>query len=362
LPRLAGIWQKVPQMIELRQFCTDFHIDEERARAALARARDEPTTGLASPWYVRLVVGIGAWITAVVAIVLGGAILHFAGVESAFGGWLIVLGIIYVGLGSQLIRNAGRAIFSTHLGIALCAAGIAMAAAGAGVESEEVVVAFLVSLVLTAVVIILMTNRTLQFLASALTAALFIATLVVENTPFYVDIIATAGPVGALMILRPQRRDLQPTAMVLLLIFPFFSIMIGGRLGGLGMLGTEGGWFAKAISIAMFLFLVAIHWSRTEGADTRSRLRLFAIAAVIVGVLLPPGGSAALAIMMLAFVIASRPLALLGVLLQIYYLWTFYYTLEMTLLAKSVLLMAAGAVLLVLWWLSVRHSPEGVRV
>jgi uncharacterized membrane protein len=112
----------------------------------------------------------------------------------------------------------------------------------------------------------------------------------------------------------------------------------------------------------MFLFLVAIHWSRTETADARSRLRLFAIAAVIVGFLLPPGGSAALAIMMLAFVLASRPLALLGVLLQIYYLWTFYYTLEMTLLTKSVLLMAVGAVLLVLWWLSVRRSPEGIRV
>jgi hypothetical protein len=349
-------------MVELRQFCTELGIDEERARAALARASDESTTGLASPWYVRLVVGIGAWITAVVSIVLGGTILHFAGVENVFGGWLIALGIIYVGAGSQLIHKAGRAIFSTHLGIALSAAGIAMTAAGAGVESKQIVAAFLASLVLTVVVIVLMPNRTLQFLASALTAALFVATLVVEEIPFYIDIIALAGPVGALMMLRPPRRDLQPTAMVLLLILPFFSIMIGGRVAVIGELVTEGGWVAQAIHIAMFLFLVAIHWSRTETADARSRLRLFAIAAVIVGFLLPPGGSAALAIMMLAFVLASRPLALLGVLLQIYYLWTFYYTLEMTLLTKSVLLMAVGAVLLVLWWLSVRRSPEGIRV
>ena len=349
-------------MIELRQLCAELGIDEALAREALQRESNEQTSGFAAPWYVRLVVGIGAWITAIVAIALGGAILYFAGISSAIGVWLIVLGIIYVGLGSQLVRKGGRAIFSLHLGIALSAAGIAMTATGAGIESEGLAAAFLASLALTVAVVVLTPNRTLQFLASALTAVLFVATLVVEDVPFYIDIIAVAAPAGAFLMLRPFSRDLQPTATVLLLILPVFSIVTPLGLGGLGQLGTEGGWFAQAINIAMFLFLVAIHWSRAETADARSRLRLFAVAAVVVGVLLPPGGSAALAIMMLAFVLASRPLALLGVVLQIYYLWRFYYVLEMTLLTKSVLLMAVGAVLLVLWWLSVRRSPEGLRV
>jgi hypothetical protein len=349
-------------MIELRQLCTELGIDEAFAREALERESNEQTSGFAAPWYVRLVVGIGAWITAIVAIALGGAILYFAGIDSAIGVWLIVLGIIYVGLGSQLVRNGGRAIFSLHLGIALSAAGIAMTAAGAGIESEGLAAAFLASLVLTVAVVVITPNRTLQFLASALTAVLFSATLVVEDVPFYIDILALAAPVGAFLMLRPFNRDLQPTATVLLLILPVFSIVAARGLGLFGGIGTEGGWFAQAINIAMFLFLVALHWTHTESKDARSRLQLFAIAAVIVGVLLPPGGSAALAIMMLAFVLASRPLALLGVVLQIYYLWRFYYALEMTLLTKSVLLMAVGAVLLLLWWLSARRSPEGLRV
>jgi hypothetical protein len=348
-------------MIELRQLCTELGIDEALAREALERESNEQTSGLAAPWYVRLVVGIGAWITAIVAIALGGAILYFAGIDSAIGVWLIVLGIIYAGLGSQLVRNGGRAIFSLHLGIALSAAGIAMTAAGAGIESEGLAAAFLASLVLTVAVVVITPNRTLQFLASALTAVLFAATLVVEDVPFYIDILALAAPVGAFMMLRPSSRDLQPTATVLLLILPLFSIVTARGLGLFGGIGTEGGWFAQAINIAIFLFLVAIHRSRTTTADARSRLLLFAIAAVIVGVLMPPGGSAALAIMMLAFVLASRPLALLGVLLQIYYLWRFYYVLEMTLLTKSLLLMAVGAVMLLLWWLSVRRLPEGLR-
>jgi uncharacterized membrane protein len=77
---------------------------------------------------------------------------------------------------------------------------------------------------------------------------------------------------------------------------------------------------------------------------------------------LPPGGSAALVIMMLAFVIGSRPLALLGTLVQIYYIWRFYYDMDVTLLIKSGMLFAVGVVLLLAWWLMIRRSPEGVRL
>jgi uncharacterized membrane protein len=66
--------------------------------------------------------------------------------------------------------------------------------------------------------------------------------------------------------------------------------------------------------------------------------------------------------MMLAFVLGSRPLALLGTLLQIHYILRFYYDLEITLLAKSGILVAVGAVLLMAWWLVLRRTPEGVRI
>jgi uncharacterized membrane protein len=71
-----------------------------------------------------------------------------------------------------------------------------------------------------------------------------------------------------------------------------------------------------------------------------------AVIAAVVCLLLPPGGSAALVILMLAFVLGHWPLAIVGMLLEVYFVPRFYYDLEMSLLTKSWVLMAAGTALL----------------
>ena len=65
-------------------------------------------------------------------------------------------------------------------------------------------------------------------------------------------------------------------------------------------------------------------------------------------------------LLMLAFVIGSRPFALLGIALQSQFIARYYYSLEMSLLDKSLLLMGVGFVLLVLWWLSWRSTAKQV--
>jgi uncharacterized membrane protein len=61
---------------------------------------------------------------------------------------------------------------------------------------------------------------------------------------------------------------------------------------------------------------------------------------------MPAGGSAALLMMMLAFTLGSRALAVIGTLLQVYFIWRFYYDLEASLLDKSLVLMGVGVLLL----------------
>ena len=52
-------------MTDLPVFCARTGIDEGAARTALgARARDD------APWYMQLVLGVGAWITAIAALKL----------------------------------------------------------------------------------------------------------------------------------------------------------------------------------------------------------------------------------------------------------------------------------------------------
>ena len=162
------------------------------------------------------------------------------------------------------------------------------------------------------------------------------------------------------MMLRPTQRDTQPAATVLLLLMPMFGIF-GGMGGIYWQVGIPGGWFAKILHITLFLGLAAIHWRYSTASAMRYRLGIFAAAAVMIGILLPPGGSASLLIIMVAFILGSRPLAILGVVLQIHYLWRFYYDLQITLLAKSELLLAVGVVLIITWWLMQRLTAVEER-
>jgi hypothetical protein len=351
----------VAKMIELREFCASLQLDENRAREALMSERGEETSALVMPWYVRLVVGVAAWITALVATGLGAAILFIA-LETDSGIAISTLGAVYFGTGLLLLRVPGSGIFLAQLGLAIAAAGVALIALGAGFETEEIWPATVASAVLTAMIIAITPNRTLQFLSALLTAVLFCVTLSDLEVPYYLDLVSLGGLAGVALMLRPPQRDLQPLAVVLLLMFPTVAIFGPDTIGWLIKPGAGVGWFAKTLHIGLFLWLVFVHWQRATMPEARERLMPFAVAAVLVCMLLPPGSSAALVIMMLAFVLGSRPLALLGTLLQIHYIWRFYYDLEITLLAKSGILAAVGVVLLAAWWLMLRRTPEGVRM
>ena len=74
--------------------------------------------------------------------------------------------------------------------------------------------------------------------------------------------------------------------------------------------------------------------------------------------LLPIGASAALVLLALAYTLGSRTLAAIGALIEIYFIWSFYWDLDESLLTKSIILMAAGAVLLLCYGLLVGALRE----
>ncbi len=342
-------------MTELRELCAAFDVDEDAAREVLRKDRSAAMSALTMPWYVRAIVGFGAWITALVAIVLGAMILVAIGAESEIS--LAVLGAVFFVPAMWLLREVEQQVYATHLGIAVAAAGIAMITAGVGLQAGEFWAATIVSAVLTGAVILLGRHQSLQFLAATLTAILFLLGLIDDEVPHFIDIAAGTGLVAVYLLLQPPRRNVQSTAIVLLLTMPVFGIFHGfGMRAWIEV--AAGGWVARIAYVAVFLWLAYVHWQRESDESTRYRLSIFAAAAVIVGLLLPPGGSASLVIIMLGFILGSRPLAVLGVFLQIFYLWRFYYDIEATLLTKSYLLMLVGVVLIAAWWLMQRRGDE----
>ena len=332
-------------MIDLRDFCAEFGIDESAAAEALERHRD----AVGTPWYVRAFLTLGAWITAIAIVLFFGVFigLVFDGSE-ALDGILTALGIGCFALGLSMLAKAPGGEFRKSFATALAAAGAAMTAAGIGIMTEEVWAAAIACLVLAGLVVAWAPGVILQLLVSGLAVTLIAIALVVEEVPYYLDVAAVMMLAGVLLWCRPPRLDMRATAFALLMAPPVLSIFT--RFESWTDLAV-GGWGARAVHIGLFAWLVSILWQRMPERPARLELAIFAAAAVAACLLLPPGGSGALVILTLAFVLGSRPLALMGALLQSYFFWQFYYDLDISLLNKSMLLTAVGAVILLCWWL-----------
>ena len=336
-------------MMQLDRLCASFGIDPDAARSALAKA--ETDSDHDHPWYVHLMLAIGSWVTAVLVIALGGffitLVLDLDG--DSFAPVLAVFGLVFFAIAFFMLRRREAGVFSTHFATALAAAGQGMVAVGIGIYVEEPGAAALVSAPFAVIIAAAIDNRMLQGLSSAWVAILVFVTLFEREFPFILEVAALGVAAGVFLHLYPPRRDLAPTAGVLLLVGPLLSMMFDFQ-DEIGMTAVAAsGWIAQLIFVALILFLLQALWRHAENRTGQIELAIFAAAAIAVAVILPPGAGAALVILVLAFSLGARVLALLGVVLEVYFLWKFYYDLNITLLHKSFMLAGVGLVLLALW-------------
>ncbi len=311
------------------------------------------------PWYVRWVIGIGAWVTAVVLMLLGGAFV-FSFLDLREPAALILVGLAYLAFGLVLLGRGDSGVFQQHLGVATSAAGAGLIAGGFAATFEELWLGFFAAVAALVVIVLASTDKTLQFLCAAIAIGMYLLALLDGRTAYLVDLAALATPVGLYLLLRPPRRDLRPTAIALLFAFPVFSV---GIMDGIfWMRGTiSGGTIAQILHIVLFLLLAGLHWRAIINEKARAQTLVFAIVATLVCIVLPPGGSAAMLILMVAFVIGSRPFAVLGAALQAQFIARYYYSLEMNLFDKSLLLMSVGLLLMLAWWFMQHGERRGER-
>jgi uncharacterized membrane protein len=335
-------------MADLTSFCAEFGLNDTAVRQVLARSG--PAGRQDSPWYIQGIVSLGAWISGLVIIAFGVTLIVVVLEIRDPGGMIALLGIIFFAIGFALLFRARVSLFKEQFAISLSAAGIALGAGGLGVETEKIWVAALMAVLLATLVAWKAPSQSLHSLASALAAALCIASLVEQEVPYFLGLVSLTLVAGALLLMHPLHMELRPTACILLFTGPLVMTLYDTALG-LTVWGEldAGGWHARVVHIALFLWLAYGLWLRTTGKTAHIELIAFAATATVLGLIMPPGGSAALVILVLAFVLGSRLLALAGLLLQIYFIVQFYYQLETSLLVKSVVLSAAGAVLLALW-------------
>jgi Domain of unknown function (DUF4401) len=327
-------------MMDLASFCRAFELGEASARRVLAGERH--AAGPHMPWYVQLILGIGGWITALAMIAFILAFMALVLDVEEPGLPAAAFGAAMFGLGLVMLLRKGAGVFVHQFAAALAAAGSVLAAGGIGFETESLWSAATVAVLCCLLTIWRAHDAVLQFLTAALAAGLSVGGLIDVGVPHRIDIVALCAPLGFWLYLTPPRLDMRPAATVLLLAMPLLAAFDGTPL----LPTTAGGWLARAIHLGLLLALLGPLGRRAEQPQDRLALAIFGAVAGAVCLLLPAGGSAALLLMMLAFVLGSRPLALVGMVLQIYFIWRFYYDLEASLLDKSLILIGVGLLLL----------------
>jgi len=88
-------------------------------------------------------------------------------------------------------------------------------------------------------------------------------------------------------------------------------------------------------------------WHR-YGRDTGPSLPVL-IALIVIAIILPIGAVPAMLLLLLAYMIGSRALFLIGLLAMIWFLFSAYFDLSLTLMALSAVMAVVGAGLLSLW-------------
>ncbi|HWA48406.1 MAG TPA: DUF4401 domain-containing protein [Dongiaceae bacterium] len=337
--------------MNLVAFCAHMAIDEAAARAALgSRHQDD------APWYMQVVLGLGAWVTAIAALFFVGLVMELVLDIDEPDTVIAVIGIALFAGAFWLLRRWADGPFTSHMAVAFAVAGMLLAVAGIAVPEESLWIAAVAALPFAAAAIWQQRSGLLQFLLVSIAILVWIGAVCDHWDRLVGDLSALTMPIGVALLLYPPRRDLRPTAFALLVV-PLAVELVGGQFEPASILWY--GWPAKILFLILFGALLAINLHRLTDARTRLTVLAGAIGVIAAALLLPTGASAALVLLMLAYCLGSRTLAALGTLAGVYFIWVFYYDLQSTLLTKSIILMSVGAVLLLCYGLLVIAARPG---
>lgn len=342
----------------------------ERLReSALVEGEAPPPDPHEAPWFVRAMLGFAGWLGALFLIAFVSALFSDVFESSTVA---ILVGSALCAAMVPLFRLFPRGGFAAQFGFAVSVAGqilILIGLANIFDHSSISWVALPMALV-QALLFFLVPN----FLHRVWTAATGTLALAVALDGWGLDpyspalaTLALAGlwleeldhPLRGSMI-RAAGYGLTLTALITTLVrghFGFAEMIVGddGPLGG-EMSVRIGGLLAGAVllwAVARLLRREGVAWDSGPG-----RVALASAAVVAAASLEAPGLAPPIVVLLLGFANGNRSLTGLGVVSLLAYLSYYYYSLEATLLEKSVLLIALGAALLLARWALHRWWPE----
>lgn len=331
-----------------------------RLSAAGIAYGDAPVASVApTPWYVRAMLGIAGWFGAcfLVAFVGAGFVALFSN-----GPGMILAGAIFCGGAFAVFRLARDNDFVSQFGLAVSLAGQIMVAIGLfNLLGDDFSVAFFLAVaVFEAVLAALFANfvhRVWSTAAAAAALGLALDRLGAES------LASGAAAVAFTAIWLNESAWVRRGAMwrpvgygITLALLWFDAMLLAGQaISSIGadapVVSTVLPWIGPAL-VGLVLVYTVMRLLINGGIAPSSRIGAAALGASIAVAFVTigaPGVATSVLILIVGFAIGNRTLFGIGVMALLGYLAHFYYALHMTLLAKSAVLVATGAILLLAW-------------
>lgn len=330
----------------------------ERARVAVASIE------AGAPWYLRLLMGIGAWIGTwfMLAFVLGALAVVFEGAIEAAA---ILCGLVLIAAAVWLRRRTPNEFLQIGA-LVVSLTGQALFLGGVGAQADGVHAAAVAGLLISIALIVAFPDRVHRVL-STLGAATALAVLIFEaRTPYGGDalVIGLLGLVlwmwrGAPLSWRGAQAEIVSPVATGALLSIVGLLLLSSLLGFAELSASRWLTMGGPVTAASVLGLL---WLTHAVLDEHEPGRFGAEGVAASAAILALGGITwrapaivtTLLIVLLAFDRRSRTLLGLGVAFFLAFGALYYYNLEMTLLTKSGVLAGSGLLCLAAW-LAVRR-------
>jgi uncharacterized membrane-anchored protein len=337
-------------------------VDREALRRA-AQAASRPEAH-AAPWFVSLFVGLGTWVG---GILVASFLLVMEIHEVPLGAG--VLGLVLLGAAAGVARHGADTVFRTQLVWVLAIAGQVLILTGVAEAADEET-ASVAGVALPLACVALMPERWLRALCTAAAVAAMSVMALVFEVDYGQDIVIALATAATIAVWLHESRI--GASRLSALWAPVAYGLPAGLLfphGALVGVRESRGWLDFAASPWLLAVTLAAlgAWVVSMAVREQSPRPARAGVVAVVGLLLVtaatrevPGVTTGFLLLMLAHLRRRRGLEAVALLYLAGFLGVFYYQLSATLLAKSLWILGAGAVLLCGVLLLDRVSESGL--
>jgi uncharacterized membrane protein len=321
---------------------------EQNVRDVLVEEHNE------QPWYVRVMVGFSAWLASwmLIGFVVGAAVVES---EQA----TLIMGVILV-VGAVFARCVSDNDFMTQMALAVSLAGEGLIVFAVYEISDSFEATMFSFIFLEAVLVAFYPDAVHRFLSSASIFGALAGLLYKWELQSLLHVIVIGGAAGFIAMVFYERGFLARGQGQLVLpvkwgvLFGQLGVLMLSTIYVLPELGRDFEFFpfrwVSTLGLGVLLLFLIYRLERS-GYFTLARngkaIVYGACFVLIVAVLKAPGLIMALLLLLLGFARSDRVLLGVAIGFFVVFLAAFFYGIEVTLLTKSLVLVAAGALLLV---------------